>query len=120
MKRFLIAAAILSIPATTAFAEGDRGGYGFDEVQAYADYRPVSTSVVALDTSLRAAEANLDARVAGGLSQTAEIQLRAEINHIRGAVNQEKSANGGALSDAAQRTLSDRLQAVQQSIYRAQ
>src|SRR5690606_1161704 len=119
MKRFLIAAALISLPVTGALAEGDRGGYGFNETQTQVHQGssygfPNSPN---LDTALRAAESNLDARTADGVRPGFEIKVRSEIRDIRAAASQDKQANGGELSASAFRTLSDRLQDVQRTIY---
>lgn len=119
MKRILIAAALLTLPVTGAFAQGDRGGYGFDTVQSPIHYQSVQTRMTPLDSSLRAAETNLDARVAGGLGPNAEIKIRAEIANVRSAVKNERVANGGVLSETSHRDLSDRLQIIQRNIHSA-
>jgi hypothetical protein len=119
MNRILLAAALISLPVTGALAEGDRGGYGFDETQTSQVSSfgfPNSTN---LDSALRAAETNLDVRVAEGVRPDVEIQVRSEIRDIRAAASQDKQSNGGELSASALRTLSDRLNGVQRTIYSA-
>ena len=121
MKRFLLAAAVVSLPVTAALADYDRGGYGYDEIHtsSVAVAAASFSNAGKLDSSLRAAETNLDALGESGVRPDVEIRLRSEIRDIRNAAVLERQSNGGELSEASFRQLSDRLSTVQRSIYNA-
>jgi hypothetical protein len=117
-----LSALLVSLPLASAFA--------YDEYDAAAGVRidPVSTSSVGaavrdsyakqLDVSLRAAETNLQA---GGRDAAVDpaiaAGIRAELSAIKQAARQEGQANGGELSAASYRDLSERVRAIQQQPY---
>lgn len=124
-----LSALLVSVPLAGAFAEsGTFGGNpnvdqfytsNVDQLYTSSIGAAATTSLARqLDTALRAAETNLQAGGRdNGVSPALAAQLGSEITAIRQAAAQERQANGGELSAASYRTLSERVQAVQQRAY---